>query len=97
MRTTWEYARLQLTCDPGKNPYEFHGLLGLPGTTSWHDLGILDSVTATLNDLGSEGWELVGTPSDLNAVYTYQAANETYHDRAYTVERCFWFKRPAAS
>jgi hypothetical protein len=97
MRTKWEYARLQLTCDPGNNPSEIRGLLGLPGTTTWKDLGILNSVTATLNNLGSEGWELLGPPSDLNAVYTYKAANETWHDRAYFVERNFWFKRPAAA
>jgi hypothetical protein len=38
---------------------------------------------------------LLGPPNDVNAVFTYKAGNETWHDRASWVERDFWLKRPA--
>ena len=90
----WEYARLKLTCDPGVG-ITVYGYLGLPDTSSWKELGVIESQTQLINSLGQEGWELVGSPTDLNAVYTYKAGNDTWHDRAYFVEREFWLKRPA--
>jgi hypothetical protein len=97
MRTHWEYSHLVLTCDPGKDPTEARGYLALPDATAWKELGLVANITALLNELGRDGWELVGAPSDLNAVYSYQAANSTWHDRAYFVERRFWLKRPAST
>lgn len=94
MRTMWEYARLQLSCDPGKDVNEIYGFLSPPGASDWEQLGLVTDITALLNKLGRDGWELVGMPSDVNAVFTYQAANSTWHDRASFVERHFLFKRP---
>ncbi len=65
----------------------------------WRDLGVLtgelNTVFGHLNKLGGYGWELVGPPNDLNAVFTYKAANDTWHDRACWVQRDFWLKRQA--
>jgi hypothetical protein len=97
VRIRWEYARLTLTCDPGVDTNVVHGYLGLPGTTSWMELGVIESQTNVINDLGREGWELVGPPNDVNSVYTYKSGNETWHDRASFVERNFWLKRPAGN
>lgn len=95
MHVHWEYARLKLTCDPGKDITVYYGYLALPGSASWKELGVVESIINAINDLGREGWELVGPPNDLNSVFTYKAGNDTWHDRAYFVERDFWLKRPA--
>ena len=52
---------------------------------------------AQVDKLGFEGWEMVGNPVSQNAVFTYKAANGTWHDRSYWVTRDYWFKRPAES
>ncbi|XVU28206.1 hypothetical protein ACQPZJ_14525 [Actinoplanes sp. CA-054009] len=93
----WEYSQLLLTRDPGKDLNEIYGFLALPGSTEWKQLGLPASISPTLNQLGSAGWELLGPPVDVNAVFTYQAANTTWHDRASFVEHTFWFKRQVGS
>jgi hypothetical protein len=90
----WEYAQLRLTCDPGKDGVPVEGWLALPGDESWQKLGVLEESRSTVNRLGSEGWEMVGSPTSQNAVFTYKAANDIWHDRAYWVSRDYWFKRP---
>lgn len=92
---TWQYARLQLNRDPG-NSMEATGFLLLPGDGDWRELGVVQSLFGLVTDLGRDGWEMVGMPLDVNSVFTYQAANATWHDRAYFVEREFWFKREAS-
>jgi hypothetical protein len=90
----WEYAQLKLTRDPGSDINIVYGYLGLPDETTWTELGALKNTLTTLNDLGKKGWALLGPPSDVNSVFSYKAGNETWHDRAYWVERDFWLKRP---
>jgi hypothetical protein len=65
-----------------------------PGDTQWRkrEGGRL---TAVLNELGADGWELVGPPTTANGVFTYKASTDVYHDKAVWMEQTFWFKRPA--
>jgi hypothetical protein len=91
----WEYARFKLIRDPAYADAPTYGYLALPGDANWKELGVVVNTTLALNDLGKQGWELVGPPNDLNTVFTYKASNDTYHDRAHFVERDFWLKRPA--
>jgi len=70
-----------------------YGWLAFDDDTVWQELGQLATVMPVIATLGSEGWELVGPPTSLNAVFTYRASNDTWHDRAYWVQREFWFKR----
>ncbi len=72
-----------------------HGWLAF-GDAAWQKLGQMVSAMPIMAKLGSEGWELVGPPATLAAVFTYRAANDTWHDRAYWVECDFWFKREKA-
>ena len=97
MRRHWEYAQLRFTCDPGVDGLPIYGWLTYPPDTKWKELGKIESVGSLMNRLGKEGWEMVGTPVSQNAVFSYKAANETWHDRAYWVTRDFWFKREAVS
>ena len=90
----WEYAFLRVLCDPGAEGLPSYGYLATPpDTTKWQELGLLENVLQVLLDLGSEGWEMMGPPTGLKAVFSYQAANDTWHDRAYYVEKDYWFKR----
>jgi hypothetical protein len=93
MRRTWEHTQLRLTCDPGADGMPIYGWLAHPTDTKWQELGKIESVVPLINQLGAEGWEMVGSPVSQSAVFTYKAANETWHDRAYWVVRDFWFKR----
>jgi hypothetical protein len=95
MSRTWEYAQLHLSYDPGAADASIYGWLALPDDDEWQKLGKVEKLRALINRLGSEGWEMVGGPSSQNSVFTYQAGNDTWHDRAYWVERDFWFKREA--
>jgi hypothetical protein len=96
MSRCWEYAQLRLTCDPGAQAIPMYGWLAVGDNTVWQELGQLASAMPVIARLGSEGWELIGPPASLNAVFTYRAANDTWHDRAYWVQREFWFKREKA-
>jgi hypothetical protein len=89
----WEYAQLRLTRDPGKDGVPVYGWLALPEDETWQSLGELEESRSLINKLGSEGWEMVGSPTSQAAVFTYKAANDVWHDRGYWVERDFWFKR----
>lgn len=95
--TRWEYAQLRLTRDPGAEGMAVKGWLALPGDESWQKLGVLEESRSLINRLGSEGWEMVGSPTSQNAVFTYKAANQTWHDKASWVSRDYWFKRPVAT
>jgi hypothetical protein len=90
----WEYALLRLTRDPGQEGVPVFGWLWLPGDEAWRELkdpkGLLH-----LNELGSEGWEMIAPPTTQNAVFTYKAASDVWHDRACWVEKDFWLKRMA--
>jgi hypothetical protein len=94
MPRTWEYAVVSIRADPGSTDGASHGWLRLPGTDQWEDLGKL-SGWDFIDRLGSEGWELIGPPSSQKAVFTYKAANGTWHDRSYSVESTYLFKREA--
>ncbi len=91
----WEYAQARFTRDPGSETMQIYGWLALPGDTAWRELGKLGGPLEAVNQLGSDGWEMVGSPVSQDSVFTYKAANSTWHDRAYWVERDFWFKREA--
>jgi hypothetical protein len=94
MGRKWEYALLRFTRDPGNDVMSFHGWLFTPGADDWKQLNDEKlSHTKEVNRLGAEGWELIGPPISQDSVFTYKAANGTWHDRAYWVERDFWFKR----
>lgn len=95
MSRAWEYAQLRLTRDPGAEEMPISAWLALPGDTEWQELGKVTGSSQIVSRLGSEGWEMLGNPISQNSVFTYKASNETWHDRAYWVERDFWFKREA--
>ena len=93
VRRAWEYAVLLYTKDPAHAQNPVRAWLTLPGKEQ-------EEVTdhkGLVNELGSEGWEMVGPPDMLNAVFTYHASNDTWHDRAYWVEAWFYFKREVTS
>jgi hypothetical protein len=92
MARMWEYATITLTRDPGEADWTPNIWLWLPGATEAQKITDVDFFT-TLNALGSDGWEMVGMPSTQDAVFTYKAANDTWHDRAYWVEKVYWLKR----
>lgn len=92
--TRWEYAQLRLTCDPAEKGVPVKGWLALPWDEKWQELGVLEESRSLINKLGSEGWEMVGSPTSENAVFTYKAASEVWHDKAAWVSRDYWFKRP---
>jgi len=66
--------------------------LQLPGEAEWKSYDS-DGFWRAVNDLGAEGWELVGPPTVANAVFTYKAATGVFHDKANWVEMTYWFKR----
>ena len=92
MKVRWEYARIYQSYDPGGKK-SAHAYLLLPCDTEWKDLGEMGDVFFKITELGNEGWELIGPPHDVNTVFTYKAANDTWHDRAHWIEREYWFKR----
>lgn len=57
------------------------------------DLGSMTPIGA-LTKLGGDGWELVGAPEVQNAVLPVKDSDGVSLDRAFWVERRFWFKRP---
>lgn len=91
--TLWEYAQLVLQRDPGDDVSAIYGFLRRTGDDEWVRLGLVTDTLSVLSGLGQAGWELVGSPVDVNAVFAYQAGNDSMHDRAYFLERGFWFKR----
>ena len=93
MGSRWEYAVLALTCDPGVATDKFYGHMKFPGDAKYRELGVIEDVLQKINSMGREGWELVGPPTYLNSVFTYQAGNGTWHDRAYPIETKYHFKR----
>jgi len=95
MGRVWEYLLLRYTRDPGADTMDIQGWLLIPGAEDWKKLED-KSPHKEVNRLGSDGWELVSAPVSQDSVFSYKAANETWHDRAYWVERDFWFKRETA-
>lgn len=88
----WEYAVVRCYRDPGESTGVVKSWFYGPGQTAWAELDG-SNTCALLNTYGTEGWELMGPPETQNAVFTYHASNDTWHDRAYWVERTFWLKR----
>ena len=96
MARKWEYALLRFTRDPGADVMKSQGWLLTPETDDWKRIDDeKPSALREANRLGAEGWELIGPPISQDSVFTYKAANETWHDRAYWIERDFWFRREA--
>ena len=93
MGSRWEYAVLLLMCDPGVAVDKFWGYMAFPGETKYQELGIVENILEKFNSLGRDGWEMVGSPTYVNSVFTYKAGNDTWHDRAYPLETKFYFKR----
>ena len=85
MASKWEYGVVWIQTDPASSKQTARGWLRLPGSEQWEDLGKVNGWDF-LDRLGLDGWELVGPPSAQKAVFTYKAANETWHDRSYAVE-----------
>jgi hypothetical protein len=99
--STWEYARVRVRRDPGRAtppgapaaPLDV--ARQLPGEDAFSPVD--RGQFATLNDMGSQGWELIGPPIVLNAVYGFQSRDGDNHDRASWVEKEFIFKRGASA
>ena len=95
MGNAWEYAQLHMIRDPqAEKPVPVW--LRFPGDTEWRKRGN-DDFLGLLNELGGEGWEMVGPPSVANGVFTYKAATDVWHDRAIWIEMTHTFKRPRRS
>jgi|GEM_PF-4566966 len=89
----WEYAVLHLARDPAQEGLPVHGWFALPGDDDWRSLGEMKNTLEFLNQLGSEGWEMVGGPTVQSAVFTYKAASDVWHDRGSWIEKDYAFKR----
>jgi hypothetical protein len=95
MSVGWEYARLYMSRDPqSKEPTRMW--LRLPSDTEGRKREASE-FWALFDELGADGWELVGPPTVANGVFTYKAATDVWHDRSLWLERTYWFKRQRAT
>ena len=97
-RSKWEYLFLSTAVDPGADGWDTklpQWWMWGPGDEKYKDAGTTP-FAVLLNRLGSEGWELIGPPNAQKAVFTYKAANDTWHDRSYNVETTWVLKREIA-
>jgi hypothetical protein len=89
---TWEYAQLALEREPkpgGDWPIRAFLHLELQGAV---EITYTDTV-ALINDLGRQGWELLGPPEVVNVAAVHTDSGGLHRQRAYWVERRFWLKR----
>ncbi|HEX5929985.1 MAG TPA: hypothetical protein VFY48_11405 [Solirubrobacterales bacterium] len=94
MSPTWEYARIYLSRDPqSQDPVPVW--LQLPGDKEWTKREE-DKFWALVEELGADGWELVGPPTVQHGVFTYKAATDVWHDRSLWLEQTYLFKRRRA-
>lgn len=91
-RPTWEYAEILVVREPTPRsewPITATVYYGDGRATSVDG----DNPVVILNDLGRDGWELVGPPEVLNVVAAHVDSGGLSRDRAYWVERRFWLRR----
>jgi len=91
MAEAWEYARIYISRDP-QSKEAVPLWLQLPTDTEWQRRE-LDHFWTLLNELGAAGWELVGSPTVANGVFTYKAATDVWHDCAIWIEMTYLLKR----
>jgi hypothetical protein len=76
MSAGWEYARVYMSRDSqSKEPVPIW--LQLPNDLEWQRREP-DEFRALFNELGRDGWELVGPPNVANGVFTYKAATDVW-------------------
>jgi hypothetical protein len=91
MSTRWEYARLYASRDP-QDKESTRTWLQLPKDTKWVEKET-EEFWSLLDELGADGWELLGPPTSEKGVFTYKAATDVWHDRSLWIELTYWFKR----
>jgi hypothetical protein len=92
MSNGWEYARLFTSRDP-QDKGSTKLWLQLPRETEWQERES-EKFWSLLDELGADGWELVGSPVVANGVFTYKASTGVWHDKSVWMEQNYLLKRP---
>ena len=92
MSSGWEYARINTRRDP-QDKDSIKLWVQRTGEGKWEEQES-NEFWQLLDDLGAEGWELVGSPEVANGVFTYKASTGVWHDKSVWLEKTYLLKRP---
>ncbi len=94
--TSWEYLTLFETrdWDSAKSEFEINFWISAPGDEKLRKVEDASKLTPLLNQLGEEGWELIGQLARQNGILM---ENRGLHTGGVAVEIWHTFKRPKVS
>jgi hypothetical protein len=91
----WEYLQLAISREPSPGQWPISSWLHRGQGRDPEEVKGTDPATL-LNELGRDGWELVGPPEVLSVISTHVDSGDTSREREHWVERRFWLKRRRA-